>query len=201
MVEQNKFKKILSRRNIYILFGVAIFLEVIWATWTIFKPASPSVMKISQTKEVFKPTVVSLSAPKTSLKIGEKIAVAINISSNKKTVGTDLVIKYDPKLLSVETAGTSKNPVRVGKIYNDYPSNSLESKPGRITISGITDSPAGVLANGLFGSIVFQAKAPGLANIILDFTPGQTTDSNVIESGTGQDLLQKVDNLQLNILP
>lgn len=201
MENQSKFKKILSRRNIYILFGVAIFLEVIWASWTFLKPTPQPAAEVPQTMTAKEPTVITLSAPKTSLRVGEEIKVEINISSNSKTVGTDLVIKYDPKLLSVETVGTSKNPVQVGTIYRDYPLNSLESSVGRITVSGITDSQGGVLASGLFGSIVFQAKSQGVANINLDFNPSQTTDSNVIESGTGQDLLDKVNNLQINILP
>lgn len=198
---QSKLKKLLSKRNIYILFGAAILFEVIWFGWTLLKPTSQPTTGTPQTMEASQPTIITLSAPTDSLKIGEKITIDINISSNKKTDGTDLVITYDPKLLSVETEGTSKNPVKAGTIYRDFPLNSLESTLGRITISGITDSPDGILANGLFGSIVFQAKSQGVANIVLDFNQGMTTDSNVIESGTGKDLLEKVDNLQINILP
>lgn len=201
MENQNRFKKLLSKRNIYILFGVAIFLEIIWAGWTFLKPSFQLTTEDPQTMEALIPAVVSLSASQTSLKIGEKITVEINITSNKKTDGTDLVITYDPKLLSVETVGTNKNPVRVGTIYRDYPLNSLEPTLGRIIISGITDLPGGALADGLFGSIVFQAKSQGTANINLDFNPGQTTDSNIIESISGKDILEQVNNLQLTIIP
>lgn len=196
-----KLKHLLTQRNIFIVFGVAVALEIIWASWTFLKPAAVSNIGEQQNTPVSQPTVVTLSAAKTSLTAGEKVTVEINVSSNKKTDGTDLIITYDPQLLSVETVGTGKNPITAGTIYPDYPLNSLDSALGRITISGITGSPGGVLADGLFGVIVFQAQSAGLANINLDFSPGATVDSNVIESGTGKDLLDQVNNLQINILP
>lgn len=199
--EQNKFNSLINKRNIYVFFGIAILLEVLWAGWTFFKPASLSKVGVLQAGQAVKPTVVTLSSPKTSLRIGEKTTVKINISSNKKAAGTDLIINYNPKLLSVDDSGTGQNPVTSGTIYHDYPLNSVDPNLGRITVSAISDSTGGVLADGLFGSIVFTAKAPGLVNITLDFSPGKTTNSNVTESGTGNNLLEKVNNLQINILP
>ena len=72
---------------------------------------------------------------------------------------------------------------------------------GKITVAGITQAQGGVLANGLFGTVVFQAKAAGQAKISLDYTPGSTIDSNVTESETVEDVLDKVENLEINILP
>ena len=44
-------------------------------------------------------------------------------------------------------------------------------------------------------------KAPGKAKIAFDFTPGSTTDSNVIETKTAQDILGSVTDLEVNITP
>lgn len=196
-----QFKKLLTRRNIFIALGLVIVLEIIWAGSTLFKEAAKPSPTIPAQTVAHKPTAVSLSTSKTQLKVGEKLTVSINLSSDKKTDGTDLIITFDPKLLSVETVAQSKSPVIAGNIYSDYPLNSLDQTGGRITVSGITDTPSGVLADGLFGSIVIVGKAPGFTKISLEFSPGSTADSNVTESGTGKDVLEKVSDLEVNISP
>lgn len=195
---QNKFSKFLTRKNIFIVFGLIVILELIWASWTLFKPAPPQVAT-KQAPAEEKPTIVSLSSPKTTLKVGEDVTVYINISSDKRADGVDLIINYDPKLLSPKT--TDGQPVIAGTIFTDYPQNVLDAKLGRITVSGITAQAGGIIPNGLFGSLVFVAKAPGAAKVSLEFTPQSTIDSNVTETNSGKDVLEKVNNLELNILP
>lgn len=184
----------LNKRNLFIVLGVVIAAEIIWAGWSFFKPISsvPQVAEQQAATVQPKPTTVTLTSDKTTLKVGESVTVAINLSSDKKTDGADLIITYDPKLLSVK-------PVIVGTIYSDYPQNVVDDSLGRITVSGITGQRGGVLANGLFGSVEFSAKAPGVAKISLDFTSGATGDSNVTQSGTGKDILEKVNSLELKI--
>lgn len=198
---QNMLQKFLTRRNLFILLGVVIVVEIVWAGWTLSKPASTPlpVTTTPQTKKSL--TAISLKADKTSIKVGDTVSVSVNISSDKLTVGTDLYISFDPKLFSVQTVGTDKAPLIVGNIYPSYPLNTLDLKSGKIAASGITQNPGGVLANGMFGTIVFKAKAAGQTKIIIDFTPSSTTDSNVTELSTAQDVLDKVDNLELTILP
>ena len=192
--EQNLPKiPILTRRNIFIVLGVVILAEIIWAAWMISKPAKPpQVIKPPDAITMAQPTTVSLTAAKSSISVGERLTVSINISSSKRTDGADLIITYDPNLLSAQ-------PVIAGTIYSDYPLNSLDQALGRITVSGITDDPSGVLADGLFGSLVFVGKAPGIAKVSLQFSPGSTSDSNVTETGTGRDVLEKVEDLELII--
>lgn len=184
----------IRRKTLFIVLGVIIALEVAWAGWTLFKGTSPTPQVSRQ--EVFvtgpKSTEVTLTSDRTSLKVGEKANVSINLSSSSQTDGVDLIIIYDPKFLSAK-------PVILGKVYSDYPQNVLDDKAGRIIVSGITSQVGGVLANGLFGSVEFTAKAAGVAKISLDFTPGTTGDSNITESGTGKDVLEKVNSLELNI--
>ncbi len=194
----NLIRRLLTKRNIFIVLGLVILAEVSWATWILMRPTPPPVQITAPVVKV-KPAIVSLVAPTNTIKVGEKVTVSINISSDKKTDGTDLLITYDPKLLSVETVGGTKQPVIAGTIYNDYPLNSVDEKLGRITVSAITDTKGGVLADGLFGSVVFVGKAAGNAQISLDFTPSSTADSNVTESGTGRDVLEKVNNLEMEI--
>lgn len=169
--------------------GLIVAAEIIWAGLTLLKPPPPS----TRVSEVLpKITTVSLQAPKTNLQVGEKVTVNINLSSSSRVDGADLLINYDPKILSAQ-------PVVAGVIFRDFPVSKVDEKLGRITVSGITDTSGGVLADGLFGSVDFVTKAEGKAGISLEFSPGQTTDSNVIETGTGKDILEKVNNLELTI--
>lgn len=196
-------QKYLTRRNIFIALGVIVAIEVIWALWTLFGtsaaiPTLPSPVPSAET-QVSK-TTISLQSDKTSYKTGEKITVSIILSSEKLSDGADLIINFDPDKLSVENA-PGGDPVVFGAIYSEYPSNVLNAKEGRISVSGISTQSGGVLANGLFGAITFRAKSEGLANISLEFSPGSTADSNVTESGTGKDVLEEVENLELTILP
>ncbi|MBI2020254.1 hypothetical protein HYS94_02430 [Candidatus Daviesbacteria bacterium] len=192
---QFKSTKITRGRLILIILALIILGEVIWAVLTL-KPSSNIPSAVQQQTA----TSVSLNSEKATVKVGEQINTTINLSSDIKTDGVDLIIKFDPNLLAVSEATAGAGPVKVGSIYSAYPQNLLES-PGRIVISGITNQPGGILANGVFGTITFKAKKVGVTDISFEFTPSTTTDSNIIESGTGKDVLEKVNNLQLNITP
>lgn len=199
MDQTNFLKNFLTKKTVFAIFAVAIVAEIAWATFTLFNPSANILTQNQST--VSKPTAaITLTADKSRVRVGEKFTVYANLSSNKKTDGTDLVIFYDPKVLSVDTV-QGKGPVAFGTIYKDYPSNSSDAQNGKIMASGITDQKNGVSTNGLFGSLVFTAKSAGQTKISLDFTLGKTTDSNVIETVSGKDILDSVGNLDINVLP
>lgn len=202
MVNLNNF---LTKRTIFILLGVVVLVEVVWALWALTRPLPITQSSAKATEKPPAPkvrqTIISLSTPKNELKVGEKGVVSINVSSDASTDGTDLIINFDPKLLSVETISKTKEPVALGAIYTDYPANSLDSKKGQIAVSGVSTKLGGIVPNGLFGSITFVAKASGHAKILLEYNKGSTIDSNVIEAGTGKDVLEKVEGVEFNIIP
>lgn len=191
---------------LFIVLGLVIAGEVIWAVIN-FLPIGSS----NKTQNAGVPSqsvvisnssaTVSLSADKSSVKVGDKITVAINVSANKSTDGTDLIIDFDPNLLTVDTQNEKKVPVITGQIYSDYPINSVDLTKGLITVSGIASTPGGVITNGIFGTINLVAKAAGTATLKLEFTKGSTADTNVTETGTGKDILDSVQDLTLNITP
>jgi len=186
-------KKLLAKKILLGLFGLIILGELIWAGMAFLKTNNEP----PQASEVSSPTItkVELTSDKSEVAAGEQFTVSINILSTYETDGVDLIISFDPKLLSVEDA---KAPVVLGTLYNDFPVNKIEA--GKITVSGIADE-SGVLANGLFGSIVFKSKSPGTTAVSLEFQKGNTTDTNVIEKGTGKDILEDVKNVNITILP
>lgn len=196
--KQQSGTKFLTRKNILVVFVLVILVEIGWAGWTLFKSTLQDTQKQASSAKL-KQTIISLASDVTSLKVGSKTTVSVNVSSVKSADGVDLIITYDPKLLSVETTGGQ--PVIAGTIFSDYPQNVLDPALGRITVSGISSQTGGVLANGLFGSIVFVGIAPGQAKILVEYVPSSTTDSNVIESKTGKDVLEGVNNLLINVTP
>lgn len=193
----------LSRKTVLLIVGFLLLGEIAWAGWTLTRGDT-------QAETVAAPAVSStpaaplgeviLAADKTVVRKGDKFSLSVNVQSTVLTDGTDLIILYDPKLLSV-MAEKGKKSVTVGKVYTDYPINTVDEKTGRIVVSGISSKDGGVLAEGVFGTVVFQAEEEGTANISLDFTPGSTTDSNIIEAESGRDILSKVNNLQVTITP
>ncbi len=212
-MDQNQSPNINEGRNKKVIIAVLIVAslvivgELIWAAINIGKGGiiKSAYNTISNTPadspgEKQKVGSVSLSAPKNTLKVGEKITVSVNIDSNNiSTDGTDLVILYDPKILTVETVGAQQRPLVVNNIYSEYPSNSVDLKAGLISVSGITSNKTGIPAKGIFGSMIFKAIAAGKSAVSIKYEPDSTTDSSIIETKTGRDILGKVENLELEV--
>lgn len=190
---------------VFILLGLVVVGEVIWAISNFVpagsSPQAPNALPSKNVVTAASAAQVSLSPDKTTVKVGDKITVAINVSANKETHGTDLIINFDPTLVTVDSQNTKKVPVVTGQIYNDYPVNSVDQTKGKIIVSGITSAPGGVTTNGVFGTLNLVAKAPGVAKLSLEFTKGSTTDTNVTEAGTGKDMLNQVTDAIINITP
>ncbi len=198
---QNKWGNLVSKQNILILLGVVILLEVLWAGWSFYQTQKQIAQTPPQTVSGPIASQIGLSSDKTNVKIGEQFTVSATIFSDKATDGVDLIISFDPNLLSVETGGETKAPVILGSLYNEYPINTIDAKVGKITVSGISTQPDGITPNGLFGAIIFKAKTVGKALISLEFTIGSTADTNIVEKGTGQDILESVKNVTISINP
>lgn len=195
-----------KKKVFFILLGIGVLVligELIWAYMNFTNQSAPSTNQNVQNQPTINTTlsngIISLTAPKTTLKVGEKLTVTINASSSGAlTDGTDLIITYDPKILSIETVGEDKKPIVVSDIYTEYPSNSLDpNNPGVITASGISSEQNGIPINGVFGSMIFTAKAPGKTTIGVQFDPTLTSESNIIETKSGMDILNSVQNLEV----
>ncbi|MDO8570132.1 MAG: cohesin domain-containing protein [Candidatus Daviesbacteria bacterium] len=200
MIILSKIKAFLfsGYRWIFTLLAVAIIAELIWAFRTLGGNVSTTLPIAITNPAVSTSTTVqngsiTLTAPKASFSVGEKIPVSINIDSIKATDGADIIISYDPKLLTVS------GPVEVEKMYDDYPLNVFDNATGKISVSGISSNPNGKVAKGVLGTVILEAKAPGKTQISVDFIKDSTTDSNIIETKTSKELLGKVGNLEVEI--
>lgn len=195
----NKITKI-----ILAIFIILVLLGGGFIIWNLNKPktkesAAGSILKqTANTNQASNtPAVIILSSSSPTIKVGETVTVSINISSRKPSDGTDIVMLYNPSILEV-VANAPDKPVALGTIYQEYPVNS-DDKKGKITVSGINLLPEGNIASGIFGTVKFKALRNGKANISLDFTKGSTIDTNVIETGSSNDLLEAVQNAEILI--
>jgi hypothetical protein len=121
-----------------------------------------------------------------------KLSINLN-TTGLQTDGTDAIIKYDPAVFS-----TSLAKITNGTIYPDYPGNSVDQTNGRINISGLASVNQPFSSSGTLATIEFTVKSDTTetsSQIAFDFDPNnktKTTDSNVVERGTIQDLLDSV---------
>lgn len=192
---------LISKKALFAVVGVVVLGEIIWAGWTLLKPTFLTKPTDSTTSLIdqLTPQKASLSLESiTSVKVGEIFTVKIKETVRQKVDGTDIIINYDPRFIAVLE---KQSPVKTGLLFDDYPINLLDEKEGKITVSGITSQKGGVLAQGEFGSISFLAQAPGKTRIFLEFANASTTDSNIIEASTSQDILEEVKDLEVNITP
>lgn len=187
-----------NKKLIFIFIGIILLVELVWAGLTLKEGKTSGSAAVGSGKSEASSTL-SLSSSKTSLKVGETVTVSIDVSSPVATDGLDVIMLYNPKLLSVVT-GANKLPVNLGSLYSDYPLNRVDEAAGRVAVSGITSKVGGVVAKGTLGTVNFTAKAPGKVKIAFDFTPGSTTDSNIIETKTAKDVLGGVNNLEVEII-
>lgn len=156
------------------------------------------------------------------LKVGDPafdVQIFLNPGANNVVDAVDVVIEYDSSKLEVQDAdaNTPGVQIKIGNMLATYLGNTVNpcgstnpARRGKITLSGIAYDPNllpstpphnPVTTVGIFATISFKPIAVGTANVNFNFTAGATTESNVIEIGTAQDILSSVNNLSFTISP
>lgn len=187
-----KIKNFIFRpKMLFIVLGVVILLEVIYAAKVLTSPASVSTSGARRAETVFSKGRISLESVKINYLIGETVTVNVSVDSGGRSLeGTDVIVHFDPKVLEATSGGLVK-----GKIFDEYPLLSLDNKKGLISISGI----GSFKGRGQFASVDFKAKTAGSTSVVIDYQKGSTADSNLVEAGTSKDILESVENLNLDI--
>lgn len=130
---------------------------------------------------------ISLYADASSPKVNESFTVSINLTGGEATLGTDVILRFDPMRLVVQR-------VSEGTLYPTYsPSGDgrINKEAGIIVLSGSTGFGQSVPANGEFGTITFVALKDGKTNVIVDYEPGATNKTGVV-GPAGEELLTRV---------
>ena len=182
---------VFSTKVIYLILGLVIVVELGLGLKTLLTPLpqTASVQAVNDGRIV-------LSSEKTSFNIGEQVPVTVKLfTGGHTTVGTDLVIKYDPQKLELDST-----LFQDGDAYQDYVGISSDSGEGLVLVSGIVLSDReGFNGVSEFGKINFKARANGQTAIKVVFTEGLTVDSNIIESSSAKDILGEVFDLDIAI--
>lgn len=127
---------------------------------------------------------VSLTTTTPSPKVNEQFTVTVNLAGNDQTLGTDVILRYDPTHLVVqEVAEGTLYPT-----YNPAGEARVNKEAGLVVLSGSTGFGQTVPASGVFGSVAFVALKEGKTAIVLEYEPGMTNKTGVI-SPTGTELL------------
>lgn len=197
-----------SPKIVFVILGIVLLGELIYAARVLMLPSAAPFLPAAQTGGVqLTPGQISLIVPNTNIKVGDMILVSVVIDTGgHKINGVDLIVHYDPKVLEIASSGIIK-----GTILNEYPSMSVDSAKGLISISGIDNVNNSFNSNDLmtkgplvpsspFVTLNFKAKAIGRTSLSVDFKgKGSTTDSNLVEATTAKDILEKVNNLELTV--
>lgn len=189
------FKKNIVKILLMVL-GVAVVGELIFGAVTLFSPATVRNLNVLQPDmNELGGAKFSLIADKASYKKGETVVIEAKVFTGGYTTDSaDLVVKYDPAFLKP----TSESFVSVGQIYSEYPPVQVDNQAGLVGISGITlASTDGFSGVGSFAKLSFTAVKDGQTDVTIDYQPDSTADSNIVLSGSMQDVLSGVDNVQV----
>lgn len=180
-------------RLVYPVFAIVLLVEIIVGLKTILTPLPKAAHKKIQPITL---ASMQLISAKKEVNVGEIIPVKIGIwTGGNITSGTDLIMRFDPKVLEVGPANFIK-----GKIYDDYPIINIDNKEGLIRISGITAiGKRGFGGIGEFGEVSFKSISKGKTAITIDFKANSTDDTNVTSSLDSKDVLGGVSNLNLTV--
>lgn len=194
----NAIKSIVQKnlsKIIFAILGTVVLIEVILGIRTLTKTASNAQLKATQIESMTDAKLV-LSPDSNTVKVGSNLTVSVNlVTGGHSTDSTDLLLHYDPKFLEITPISISQ-----GKIYPEYPVVEVDSKLGLIAISGITPpKKPGFIGIGTLATLNFKALQEGQTSLTIDFQKGDTKDSNVVLSGSTDDILDQVFNADINI--
>lgn len=117
-----------------------------------------------------------------SVKFNQEFNVEVYLETkSEKTIGTDLLINYDPKNYTFIKAIP-------GNLYPVYHPAKIYSEKNNIRYSGTNNYNNYKTANGLFTTLVFSSKITTKPEINLQWEKNKTNDTNII-GVKGEDLL------------
>lgn len=137
---------------------------------------------------------ISLLPSSGMYEVGKTFGVNIIFNAAGRNIdGVDVhYLNYDPQVLEVQDAdsGTAGVQIQPGALFSSYMGNNVDTASGKISLSGIVGGGGTPFTgSGTFASVTFKVLAATTATLRFDFTPGLTTDTNAVESGTAQDIL------------
>jgi len=127
------------------------------------------------------------------------VDIMVNTGSNTSNAA-NIIINYEPSEITIIDANSMKSgtQIEIGTAYESYADNVVDTSSGTIRLTGFATN-TGFSGQGVFGTIQFRSKA-GVTNtkLTIDFTLGDTLDSNIAEVNSSDDILGTVKNKNFN---
>lgn len=158
--------------------------EVVWAINTIKAPAQQlrkdALEKVEQQAPRAGP-VLSLSPPIKRLQKDQTVNVDIVLEPNGASIiGVDLVLRFDPTILSVIDAVAAETGIQV---ISREPGltpvvNKVDGENGEIIFRALTSPGKAIAARSAVATIMMRADSPGRTKLSFVHIPGDTKDTN-----------------------
>jgi len=122
-------------------------------------------------------------------RVGQTFSLAVQASVPVPLTGVDMVIHYDPKVLSV-TSSTPSN------IFPATLANANDPVAGEINISSVSNpgQPVNVGISATLATIQFQVIGSGQTDVTFDYNANASDRSSMSESGVDTQILSGVYN-------
>lgn len=118
-----------------------------------------------------------LSTDQSQVEVESQLAVTVNVNTTQNTLGTDVVVKYDPNSLELVS-------VTPGDLYQDFSDTTsafeLAKSEGKVTLSGVADLNTGTVANGVFATLNFVPLTETSTQIEILYDEADSTLSGII---------------------
>lgn len=125
-----------------------------------------------------------------SYNIGCTFTLNIKLNTDgAQSDGVDVILLYDPTRMVASS-------VTKGTLFAEYPGTNIDPT-GKISILALASVNTSFSGEGTFAIVTFTippGTPQGMTQVTFDYAPGKTTDSNVVERGTTNDILSNVVN-------
>lgn len=155
--------------------------------WFVVVTLFLSLLLVNTRRVMASEAMVRLESDKAVVKKGEEVEIVVRVETERETLGTDLVMKYDNKALKLLE-------VVPGEVYPNYSSVPAEEmSEGEVRFSGVADVAGnGVVVNGTLVKMRFKAVEKGEAGVEIVYEEGNTNGTGVIPfEGMENNLLDK----------
>jgi hypothetical protein len=164
--------------------------------WTDFSPCdtSPSARTAgAEGATAVTPASITLTPDYGTFAVGEASDVEVHLDTDgHDAAGVDLMVRYDPGVLEVRDAdpGTPGLQILPGNTLDNALHNRVDAALGEIHYSANNEDWAAFRGSGLLATIPFTVVAAiDDTDVSVYHGDGWTAETNVVESGTAQDVL------------
>lgn len=210
----------MKQQTLLIILGIAIVLSFVLLSTRIAAPRrSPIVNQEtnisiatgdSQAIEVIpadqKGGKLIMNPSDSSLTVGRAIEMEVNIDAPGITLdGADVVISYDPRLVRVGAIGnnTANTDLSRGPYFLQLVRTTVDQTAGKITVTGFSPREEMLQKEDTNPVAMFSfpvtALQPGVATFHIEYQPGRSDLSTLVEQGTSKNILTGVHDAVITI--